>query len=104
MTEYVFFVTVGKLDEGKKIAKILVEEKIVACVNIIQNISSIYRWKENIEEDTEHLLIIKTTDENNDRLITKIKELHSYEEPECIGFKIEKGSESYLKWIRDVVK
>ncbi|MHA1149288.1 MAG: divalent-cation tolerance protein CutA [Promethearchaeota archaeon] len=104
MNEYIFFVTVGKIDEGKKIAKILVEEKIVACVNIIHNISSIYRWKDNIEEDIEFLLIIKTTEENSDLLIKKIKDLHSYKEPECIGFKIEKGSESYLKWIRDVVK
>ncbi|GAG77539.1 unnamed protein product, partial [marine sediment metagenome] len=54
-------------------------------------------------EDNEYILFIKTTEEKSALLIQKIKELHSYDEPECIGFKIERGSQSYLKWIEDVV-
>ncbi len=104
MSYYIFLVTVPNLEEGKKIAKILVENKIVACVNIIQDIISIYRWKGRIEEDGEHLLVIKTNERNSNHLIDKINELHSYDTPECIGFKIEKGSEKYLNWIDQVVK
>ena len=104
MNFYVFFVTVPNIEEGKKIAKILVENKLVACVNIIQNIYSIYRWKGKVEENNEHLLIIKTNEEKSELLIQKILEIHPYEIAECVGFKIEKGSESYLKWIEDVVK
>ena len=103
MDYYIFFCTVNKIEEGKHIARILVENKIAACVNIIQNILSIYEWKEKIEEDDEYLLIIKTTEEKSDLLIQKIKELHSYDEPEIIGFKIDKGSETYLNWIKDVI-
>ena len=104
MKYYIFLVTVPNIEEGKIIAKELVESKVAACVNIIQNIFSIYEWKGKVEQDNEHLLLIKTTEENSEKIIHKIRKLHSYDEPECIGIKIEKGSESYLKWISDTVK
>jgi len=104
MSQYIFLVTVPTIEEGKKIARILVENKLAACVNIIQNIFSIYKWKGNIEEDNEHILLIKTTDEKCDIIIQKISEIHTYNNPECIGFKIEKGSEKYLNWIKEVVE
>lgn len=103
MSYYLFIVTVPNIDEGYKIAKNLVESKIAACVNIIKNISSIYRWKGEIKEDIEHLLLIKSTEGKSEIIIQKINEIHSYSVPECIGFKIEKGSEKYLNWIKDVV-
>lgn len=103
MKYYIFIVTVNKLDDGKKIAKILIENKLAACVNIIQNVISIYQWKGKIEEDSEYILLIKTTEEKSDLLIQKIQEIHSYETPEIIAFKIEKGSEKYLNWIDEVV-
>ncbi len=103
MSYYVFFVTVPNIEEGKKIGNFLVKNKIAACVNIIQNIFSIYQWKEKIIEDNEHLLMIKTTIAKSELLIQKINEIHSYEVPECIGFKIEKGSEKYLKWLGSIV-
>ncbi len=69
MSYYLFLVTVPNIDEGQKIARNLVESKLVACVNIIKNISSIYRWKGEIEEDSEHLLLIITTEVKSDLLI-----------------------------------
>ena len=104
MNHYIFLVTVPNIEEGKKIAKVLVESKLVACVNIIHNILSIYRWKGEIEENKEHLLLIKTTEKNKEYIIKKINEFHSYETPECIGFKIDIGSEKYLNWIDEVVE
>ena len=103
MKYYLFIVTVNRLEDGKKIAKILVENKVAACVNIIQNVISIYEWKGKMEEDGEYILLIKTTEEKSDLLIQKIQEIHSYENPEIIAFKIEKGSEKYLNWIDEVV-
>ncbi|MFW9874334.1 MAG: divalent-cation tolerance protein CutA [Candidatus Thorarchaeota archaeon] len=103
MNHYIFLVTVPNIEEGKKIAKVLVETKLAACVNVIHNILSIYRWKGKIEETNEFLLLIKTIEENNELIIEKINEIHSYEIPECIGFKIETGSEKYLNWISEVV-
>lgn len=104
MNYFIFLVTVPNIEEGQKIAKILVETKLAACVNIVQNILSIYRWKGKIEEDHEHLLLIKTIEENSNKIIRKVKEIHSYTEPECIGLKIEKGSDTYLNWIKEVVE
>ena len=104
MTSMIFIVTVPNIDEGRKIAKILIDNRIVACVNIFQNITSLYRWKGKVEEDNELLLIIKTTEEKSKLLINKIEEIHSYETPECIGFKIENGSKKYLNWIQESVK
>lgn len=103
MEYYIFFVTVPNIEEGKKIANILVESKLAACVNIIQNVISIYRWKGNIERENEMLLIIKTTENKCDLIIQKVREIHSYSNPECVAFKIEKGSKIYLDWINEVV-
>ena len=102
-SSFLFLVTVPNMEEGKKIARILVENKFAACVNIVPGICSIYEWKEKIEEDDELLLLIKTTEKMSEKLIQKVLEIHPYETPECIGFRIEKGSESYLKWISEIV-
>ncbi|TFF92779.1 MAG: divalent-cation tolerance protein CutA [Promethearchaeota archaeon] len=104
MSSYVFFVTVPTKEEGIKIANKLIESKLVACVNIIHDIHSIFWWKGAIEEDNEYLLIMKTTEKKATELIQTIETLHSYETPECIGFKIDMGSESYLKWIKNSIK
>lgn len=103
MDYYIFFVTVPNIEEGKKIANILVESRLAACANIIQDIFSIYRWKGNIERENELLLILKTTEENCNPLIQKVREVHSYSNPECVAFKIEKGSTDYLDWIKENV-
>ena len=104
MNHYIFLVTVPNLEEAKKIAYSLVESKLAACVNLIPNIVSIYRWKGKIEEDNEYLLLIKTIEDNNELLMEKIQEIHSYENPECIGFIIETGLKKYLNWITEVVE
>ncbi len=103
MSEYIFYVTVGNIEEAQRISRTLIEEKIAACVNIIKDINSIYTWKGKVENEVEHLLLIKTTEEKCSKLIEKIRKIHSYENPECIGIKIDKGSEKYLNWIRNVV-
>ena len=104
MEYYVFFVTVPNLEEAKNISKQLVEERLVACVNIVRDIISTYRWEGNIEIDNEFLLIIKTTENMCEPLINRIQEIHSYSNPECIALKIEKGSNKYLNWINEVTK
>lgn len=103
MDYYICLVTVPNIEEGKKIGNLLVESRLAACVNILPNVFSIYRWKGNIEREEELLLIIKTTERNFDLIIQKVKEIHSYSNPECIAFRIEKGSKMYLDWINENV-
>lgn len=93
--------TAGSQEEARKIAGALVERKLAACVNIVPQIESVYRWQGKVESATEWLLIVKTQAESFARVRDAIKELHSYELPECIMISVEGGSEKYLKWIGD---
>ena len=95
--------TVPNIEEGNKISKILVQEKLAACVSIIPSIISTYWWKDKIEVEKEQLLIIKTIRRKSDLIIQRIQNIHSYENPECIQVPITKGSENYLNWITNVV-
>jgi periplasmic divalent cation tolerance protein len=96
--------TCGSLEEARSIAHALVERQLAACVNIVPQIESVYRWQGEIETATEWLLAIKTTAEAFDRLREVLVELHSYELPECIEIPVEDGSTAYLEWIGESVR
>ena len=93
------YITTSGSEESKKIASILVEEKLAACVNIIASIESIYLWKGEIEDDSESLLIAKTKVSNVDRIIKRVKEIHSYETPAILAIPIIDGSKDYLNYL-----
>ena len=91
--------TSGSEEEARKIAQHLVEHHLAACVNIVSRIESIYRWEGKVESNPEWLLLIKTTAEKFPNVRNAIRELHSYDLPECIAIVVEDGSEEYLDWI-----
>jgi len=91
--------TAGSEDEARNIAHHLVEHHLAACVNLVPQIESIYRWQGKIESSQEWLLLIKTTAEKFPAVRDAIRELHSYELPECIAISVEDGSADYLEWI-----
>ena len=95
--------TAGSEQEAEKIARHLVEHRLAACVNILPNVTSVYRWKDQVEEAREWLLIIKTTAGVFAQVRQAISDLHSYELPECICLTIEDGSPNYLQWIAESV-
>lgn len=93
--------TAGSEEEAQKIARHLVEARIAACVNIVPRITSVFRWKDAVEESAEWLLIVKTTAAAFAQVRQAISELHSYELPECVCLAIEEGSPNYLQWIAE---
>lgn len=92
--------TCSSKEEAKNIAKVLIEEKLAACVQLSE-IESFYNWKEEFCCDNETLLNIKTRKDNFEKIKSKILELHSYDLPEIIQLDIANASEEYLKFIGD---
>lgn len=95
--------TAGSPGEARNLANVLVERQLAACVSILPSVSSIYRWKGEVAEAEEVLLLIKTTEAAFDRVFQTVRELHSYQTPECISLPIDQGSVDYLKWIEESV-
>jgi periplasmic divalent cation tolerance protein len=100
--EPVIILSTAGESEAPVIAKALVEERLAACVNIT-GVTSVYRWKGDLCQDREQLLIIKTIRERVDAVISRIVALHSYELPEMIVLPITGGYLPYLQWLRDEI-
>lgn len=97
----VVWTTVGRSADCRGMASILVNERLAACVNVLAEMESIYRWKGQVEADHERQLIMKTTSDRVPALRARVLELHDYDVPEFLVTPIVGGSEAYLDWIRD---
>jgi periplasmic divalent cation tolerance protein len=97
----VVMTTVSSEEEGMKLAKCLVEESIAACVQVLPRMTSVYRWKGELQEDGEHLLLIKTAVEKFAAVEEYLKANHSYDEPEIVALPASYVSDGYLKWVTE---
>ncbi len=102
MGEVVVLITTASDEEAKKIGRLLVEEGLVACANIIPAVRSIFRWEGQVNEEQEALLILKSVSEVFHSLAATVKAHHSYSVPEIIALPIQSGSEPYLEWLREM--
>lgn len=100
----VIYITTGSISEAKKIGRTLVEEKLVACSNIISPIRSIYSWQGKICDDKEVLMVLKTKKKLFKQIAKRVEELHSYDVPEIIAIPIIEGSSKYISWINEETK
>jgi len=96
--------TCPDIECAKSIAQHLVKEKHAACVNIIPNVISVYRWQDKVESDNEIQLIIKTQADKFTDVANEIKRLHRYDTPEIIAMNIQQGDDNYLNWITESLK
>jgi len=96
---WVVFITAGSADEGRRIAHVLVDERLAACVNLVSPVESVYHWQGRVQSDREVLLIAKTSAHRFEHLVARVRQLHSYQVPEIIALPILAGAADYLQWI-----
>lgn len=97
----IVLVTAGSMEEAQKISQKLVKDKLAACVNIIPEIESVFRWKSKVYNEQEVLLILKSRLELFDEIMDCVKSLHSYKVPEILALPIIGGFEDYLEWLKE---
>ncbi|MEG3617359.1 divalent-cation tolerance protein CutA [Magnetovibrio sp. PR-2] len=93
------YVTVRHKAQALEIGKAIVQERLAACANVLEPMTSLYWWDGTVQEDTEAVLILKTRAELVDPLTTRVKELHSYDCPCVVSFDIQNGNGAYLDWL-----
>ncbi len=98
------YMTAGDTEEAKKIAGELVASRLAACVNILDNMNSVYMWQGELQEDSEVVLIAKTTRACVPQLVEKVKSLHSYDCPCIVSLPVLAGHQPFLEWIEAQVK
>jgi periplasmic divalent cation tolerance protein len=105
-TQYrVVLVTCGTLEESRKIARTMVEKHLAACVNIVTHaVESFYMWEGKLENGSEYLLVMKTSEERAEELKKAVLDMHSYDTPEFVVLPIVAGAEGYLKWVGESVR
>jgi periplasmic divalent cation tolerance protein len=91
--------TVGSSEDAERIARVVVERGLAACVNVLPGVVSIYRWKGTLERDEERLLVMKTRADRFEALRDAVVSLHPYEVPEVIALPIAAGHAPYLAWL-----
>lgn len=94
------YITASSKDEALAIGRVLVEERLAACINVIDGMTSLYWWEGKIEQGKEAILIAKTADENIEPLTARVKSLHSYSVPCVAAWRITDGNDEYLEWLR----
>ncbi len=93
--------TIGTGTDGQHLARTLVAERLAACVNVMGEMESVYRWRDRVETARERQVIIKTTMQRIPALQARVQQLHEYDVPEFLVTPIVGGSDAYLEWVRD---
>ena len=96
--------TAADAEEAGRLARTLVEERLVACVTMVPGVESVYRWQGGIETATETLLLLKTGPDQLAALEARVRELHSYETPEFLVLGVEAGAHGYLEWLQAALR
>ena len=96
--------TASNKQEATNIVTTLLEQRLIACANIIESVSSFFWWKEKIEEEKEVIVIMKSHQNHFSALEKKIQECHSYNVPEILAIPITNGSQSYLNWMKEYLE
>ncbi len=98
------YITAKDIKQARTIAQQLLKERLIACANIIPRIEALYWWKGEIRNEGEAAIIGKTNKENEQKIIKRVKELHSYGVPCIVFWPIENGNKDFLEWINSELR
>ena len=104
MSYLIVFMTVSNREEAEKIVYALLKEKLIACANIVESVSSFFWWQKSIESEEEAMVIMKSSELLFEKLQKRITELHSYDVPEIVALPIVAASPDYLDWLKDYLE
>ncbi len=96
----IVLITAPNVDVAAELARALVAERLVACVNVVPGVRSFYRWEGEVQDDAEVLLIAKTRADRGEALAARVKDLHPYDLPEILELPATGGSAAYLAWVQ----
>lgn len=105
MTEFTFvYLTFPSVGEATHVGRVLLDERLAACVNILSPVQSLYNWNGTVEENTEIVMIAKSRSALFDALSARVKALHSYTNPCIVALPISQGAPDFLQWIASTTK
>jgi len=104
MTEaLIVFTTFANEADAARVARALVDERLVACANLLPGVRSIYRWKDAVEDQPEVVVLMKTRKQDWTALLSRLHDLHPYETPECVAVRIAAGAPKYMAWLDEAL-
>lgn len=104
MQHYFVYITTENMEEAREVGKVLIQEKLVACVNMLEQMESMFMWNGEFQNEKEVVLIAKTKASLVNELIDKVKEVHSYDCPCIVTLPLESGNQAFLDWIDEETK
>ena len=105
MTEMLLVLTTfANSDDAARVVRTLVEERLIACGNLLPGVRSLYRWEGNVADQPEVMVLMKTRKQDWTALISRLHELHPYQTPECIAVRIAAGAPLYMAWLESALE
>jgi len=99
----IVFTTFAKEEDAARVARQLVEERLIACANLLPGARSIYRWKEGVQDEREVVVLMKTRKQDWTALLSRLHELHPFDTPECVAVRIAAGAPKYMAWLDEAL-
>jgi periplasmic divalent cation tolerance protein len=104
MTEaLIVFTTFANEADAARVARVLVEERLIACANIMPGARSVYRWQAEVKDEQEVVVLMKTRKQDWTALLSRLHDLHPYSTPECVAVRIAAGAPKYMAWLDEAL-
>jgi len=100
----IVFTTFANAEDAARVVRVLVEERLIACGNLLPGARSLYRWEGKVQDQSEVVVLMKTRKQDWTALISRLHELHPYETPECIVVRIAAGAPRYMAWLESALE